>query len=68
MNDERKDKIPLGVCVLFFVGVGLMGAGSWITFGLGWSLMFVGVGLVVLVALSIFGMALKNAKNEELKP
>ena len=68
MNDEKKDKIPLGVCLLFLVGVGLMVAGIWITLGLGFSLMFVGGGLVVLVALSVLGQACKKVKDKELKP
>ena len=47
-HDDKKLllRYSLGVCLLFLAGVGLMGAGSWITFGLGWCLMFVGVVLV----------------------
>ena len=69
MNDEKKDKIPLGVRLLFLVGVGLMGAGSWITSGLlGWPLIFVGFGLAAFVVLGTVGMALKKKKDEESKP
>ena len=41
-----------------------MGAGIWITFGLGVSLMFAGFNLVVVFAIALYGMAM----DKELKP
>ena len=48
MNDGKTDtSFKRLLCLLLLVGVALMGAGIWITFGFGFSLMFVGFSLLV---------------------
>ena len=48
--------------VICATGTGFLGAGVWIEFGIGYALIFMGVILLLIFCLALFGMAIEDKK------